>query len=1201
MSAYADQHAVPERFPFRLVRASAGTGKTFQLTNSYLELALSGADPSTLLAVTFTRKAAGEILGRVLERLAHAAGDGEKAAQLDEVLDLEGREVSQALCQRALAEICAQLNRLSVSTLDSFFHRTAGCFRLELGVPVLARVTGMDDPTVERLRQEALAAVMAKLTSSPGPNSGQSGRGQSGRGQSDGGQNDRDQSIEPLLDLVAGLFDNQAQRGLSWSLDRTLIDLYETYRLAPERAVWTRLETPSGELPARGVASATEALRDVLLSCADSGLAKGVCGDVGRAEREDWKTFRTMGIAGKLAQGETRYRRKEIPAEFRAAYEPLLDHSAAALVGGLARRTEAAFDLLERFHGEFEGRRRREGVLLYSDLVHDLAARLPTLGGEQLLELYFRLDARVTHLLIDEFQDTSLEQWSVLEPLVEEILAYSDGSRTFFCVGDVKQAIYGWRGGCADLFGVVERRIRRAGGAGAETLNESYRSAREVLMAVDAVFEDLAERPVLQAERPAVELWSEGYVRHETAMNDLRGWVELRSSQEPENELTDEPEDEPDADDPPDEPRTHFGVAARWVQEIGGAASERTIGVLVSTNRAVQVMLDELRELGVPASGEGGNPLGDDPAVTALLSAFVLADHPGDRAAAFHVVRSPLGRLLGEISGAPVRSARDAAVPSIEDMPDLARQLRERLAEAGVARTVADLSRRMRPLCSPRSRRRLEQLVEAADVFEEEAVGPGRPMDFVRAVLARKVEDLGRDAAERAVRVMTIHQAKGLEFDAVVLCELDRKLLAVLHTLDVLRPEPTAPIESVFRSTNKATRDLVPVLEEANLQGRSRRLRDDLSALYVAMTRARHAICMIVQPVATKADGSPGKAPLSFATIVREALCPDADVTAGGAVLHRQGEPEWGCRDSPAEPSDTAPRALVGAKTDPQPVPAIAPDPAPVPVPAAASGPRQFELLIGTEPGSPLGGDVAGSVVSPAVPPPVAPTEPSALPAGPALRPRRRLLRPSNLPTATSVDVAKLLGPRSGSAINEGSIVHAWLRELEWVAGDRDAAEALPPWADLRRIAVRAVGVVDDGWLRGVLDRLGSGLAKPETAAVFRSPEPRPDVKVELLREHSFAVVRGDDVVNGAYDRAAIWRRQTPAGTWEPLRAELVDFKTDRVEEGGGRNSVDSAVARYRPQIGAYREALAGSLGLPSESVRASLLFLRLGRRIDVE
>src|SRR4051812_6596077 len=76
-------------FPHRLTRASAGCGKTHQLTNRFLGLLAAGVEPDTILATTFTRKAAGEILNRVLHRLAQAAGDAKETAKLVREIDLK--------------------------------------------------------------------------------------------------------------------------------------------------------------------------------------------------------------------------------------------------------------------------------------------------------------------------------------------------------------------------------------------------------------------------------------------------------------------------------------------------------------------------------------------------------------------------------------------------------------------------------------------------------------------------------------------------------------------------------------------------------------------------------------------------------------------------------------------------------------------------------------------------------------------------------------------------------------------------------------------------------------------------------------------------------------------------------------------------------------------------------------------------------
>src|SRR5262245_16751699 len=106
-------------FPHLRIRASAGSGKTHQLTNRYLALLAAGVDPESILATTFTRKAAGEILERVLGRLAEAAGDAQAADDLDQQIGAAAR--SRADFVALLRRMVQCLHRARIGTLDSFY------------------------------------------------------------------------------------------------------------------------------------------------------------------------------------------------------------------------------------------------------------------------------------------------------------------------------------------------------------------------------------------------------------------------------------------------------------------------------------------------------------------------------------------------------------------------------------------------------------------------------------------------------------------------------------------------------------------------------------------------------------------------------------------------------------------------------------------------------------------------------------------------------------------------------------------------------------------------------------------------------------------------------------------------------------------------------------------------------------------------
>src|SRR5205823_867923 len=130
-----------------------------------------------------------------------------------------------------------------------------------------------------------------------------------------------------------------------------------------------------------------------------------------------------------------------------------------------------------------------ERALRFSDVTFRLADAIGAIEPERLA---FRLDGGIRHVLLDEFQDTSPSQWRVLRPLAENVVGTNGG--TFFCVGDAKQAIYGWRGGVAEIFDALEGQLP---GLEQRSLAESYRSAQPVIDAVNAVFNKLTSHPNL--------------------------------------------------------------------------------------------------------------------------------------------------------------------------------------------------------------------------------------------------------------------------------------------------------------------------------------------------------------------------------------------------------------------------------------------------------------------------------------------------------------------------------------------------------------------------------------------------------------------------------------------------------------------------------------------------------------------------------
>lgn len=826
-----------------VVRALAGGGKTYLLSSRYIALLRAEATPESILAVTFTRKAAGEIFQRILLRLADAVlNDG---ARQELGRSIGGGTLSAAQCEQMLVSLCRGIHVASISTIDSFFNRIVQSLGVVPEVPQNAAILGGDDPLVDQIRMAAIGRTIA-----PNP--------------------DEETPLATLQSMLRRFHGGGASRSVTAAIHTAVSDFYDLYREAPEAERWRRLSVPRGLLDAPRLAAAVEALRGLAaaIPLTKAGTprrnwdkAYSVLTDAAAAAQ--WRVFLGHTLVVRLLAGDAIYNGLPVPEAWTVVLQPLIDHARSMELRRLGTKTEATHALLERFHGFFAALRHEQGIMLFNDLTGLLVDHLAHAQPAAWEDLYFRLDAMVQHLLVDEFQDTSRQQWAVLRPMAEEITAHHDGSRTFFCVGDLKQAIYAWRGGCADILDTLENDLHLPANT-REALRHSYRSSQVVLDAVNTVFSNLHTNPALAEHVETVQHWQRHWHRHEAA-RQRAGFVTLVC---PEQEAASR-----DGTATTDE-SDFVRAAAHYVAQVHRAAPAASVGVLTRDNRTAQRLLDHLRESDVAASGEGGHPLTDDPAVNTILAALTLADRPSDSIAAFHLFHTPLAALLNLST-----LNRDAA-------ETVATEIREQLGAAGYAHTLGLWADALAPWCDARGGRRLEQLVTLA--ARSEPITTLRPIQFVQQVEMTAVED----PAFSPVRVMTIHKAKGLEFDIVVLPQLDTKLGADRGAAYVHRDTEAGPVEAVYCRPAAWLRATSPQLATAAAEQEARLLRDDLCALYVAMTRPRHALHMLVPPLTLRRDGTTaahGHTDLSSAAILRQALAGDE----GTDSLYRHGDPNW--------------------------------------------------------------------------------------------------------------------------------------------------------------------------------------------------------------------------------------------------------------------------------------------------------------------
>ena len=854
----------------RHIMAAAGTGKTFQLTGEYIHRAFlelesvatdDGRGLGGILATTFTRKAAGEILDRVLERLARACTVPEELASLQAQV---APDLSRDDCRRLLTRLLAELDRLSIQTLDAFFLRAATGLALDTGLP--PGWTIADEDMDAQLREEAMWNVIAKEIGD-------------GRG-------------DTLLDVMSLLGGGKLKSSILRPFATAIKTAYVSHLDAGCAATpWEAVDTDGmPKIDDESLEAAVEALRHAQLPTTGrnepnknwvKAQAK-LLRDIGSG---DWEGMLSGGLLPKIIENpeSPTYSRVDFPRPFLEACLPIVDAAKLHAVELIRARNLAARIILDRFHEAYLELKRATGRYSFDDLPRMLSAMTKGDGGVKGVDreaMYFMIDTRLRHVLLDEFQDTSRVQYSLLRPILEELFAAApDGqaTRSVFCVGDVKQSIYAWRNAEPGLMPAVADQMR---GFHRETMRESRRSSPAVIDAVNAVFGGLADNPAFGDRHGAAASWCRHFEPHTAHHAALPGRVRIRTC----GLETD--------DNAPDPMKT----AAEVVRELQADQPLATVGVLVRSRAPIATILRHLQRMGIEASEESGTSLLDTPATSATISSLHLAALPGDKAAAFHVAAGPIGRLLGLTIGV------DGILPHA-DSQRAASAIRARFASGGVAGVVGWIREGCADAFTATESLRMEQLLDLAESFDER--GDGELFDFVRLARRERVEDPNR----ARVRVMTIHASKGLEFDAVVLPELGKKWSTATGMVVTRRPDVFSAPNLLSLPGSEHLRACHEELSRAHDHCLERSIEEEISCLYVAMTRAKRALELIIEPSDKEPSG------LCAASVLRHALA--AGTAPQKTVLWTSvHEDPWhaGCKEeAKAQPPTTVRVSLLTA------------------------------------------------------------------------------------------------------------------------------------------------------------------------------------------------------------------------------------------------------------------------------------------------
>lgn len=858
------RHSAPaEGLKHTLISASAGSGKTFQLTRRYLHLLTLGVEPTCIVAMTFTRKAAGEFFNRILDRLAQLAA--QPAAAKRYFAGLSPRVPDHVDYAALLRRLTRQIPRLRLGTLDSFFTSIAACFPMETGLSASAVI--MEEEATRQARMEVLDLLLDRLQN--------------------GGD---EQSARLLLDAIKQASFSTEPKSLEDMLRQWVADLHALWMESRDKTVWGNApliwpdEDWQAGISTHDLISWAETMRQNFPR-----LTPSVSKDLDNLT-ESLSTLTPGTAAAKVVERFLERTAKYRAELARADGEIKWGHTkiqlnqdlAAAwlhLARGLCRReflvrAERARGLaafLAAYDDLYHQRVRAQGRLSFVDipLLLGAAAQAASWPSE---DVWFRLDGRFDHWMLDEFQDTSHNQWRVTERLVEEVLQDSSGRRSFFAVGDVKQSIYTWRHAEPEIFAGLSARKDIA----TDSLAVSYRSGPQVLAAVNQVFHD---RAAIEALLPScTRNWF--FAEHHCGDNPPQGHAALLQMRKEEGEEKDTSEEtgaEPGEESGQEDFLPSSRSIAALLRRLDPLQRGLSCAVITRQNNTTKQLADELRTLtGMSVVTEANiEPTQDNAPVLALLSLLQLAAHPNDRAALEHLRMTPLRPLVENES----RRASSTALRIAQDV--FAR---------GFTAFALEWTKRLRALPVALGSFEQQRLAEFAGLCATYDESGSRDLDaFLQTA---RQHTLARPASASAIQVMTVHKSKGLEFDVVFVTDMGTKSMDYFHPKEWLTRKVDGQTKWVLQAPAKAFQTADPVLDQLREENRINAGFDSLCLLYVAMTRARRALYLL-NPPAPKTSTS-----ITPAAFLRDRLGaePVASLDLDDLqldVLWQEGEPDW--------------------------------------------------------------------------------------------------------------------------------------------------------------------------------------------------------------------------------------------------------------------------------------------------------------------
>jgi ATP-dependent helicase/nuclease subunit A len=827
---------MPERILSRAVLSPAGSGKTERLARRYIELLQAGSPPERILTITFTEKAAAEMKERIFRIL---------------------RKEDPALLRRLKSRVL----KLRISTIHSFCFNLVQRFASELGLePDLQALAAPEDLWFNTEYDLLMQIAEAKGHELNLPGSVSYPLTDSGLSPAPPENSD----YSRLLELVT------AGKMSGWNrLSGSFRDFFEQ-RTSIERAQVRPMDF--------------ERLAEIAQSLRTDPLGPQQIPNYAELFPERFDSASLLNARKNLSRVEgtflttTHTPRKRPPTSgsrlSAIGYQEWCTamHEYWIQVQSAASHEEfrLMFDLFQRvFLAEYDRRKQQQGLVDFADMER-LAYRLLTQSDEW-SNILLAFDEHTDHILVDEFQDTSYLQWGIIEKLTEEWRS-GEGRRsemktrpTIFIVGDDKQSIYLFRNAHAEVFTQAEQELKEWLGPKqflSETVETNYRSLSRIIDFTNHVFSRLMNPAETE---PA---WCTRYspFRRERKNNNP-GKVELLLASDAVTNAAERRELE-------------AGLIADRILSLHGQpvtyddneqpvpCDWKHVTILLRNRTHLQAYEQALARRRIPYLVQHGTGFYAEPETLLLKALLSVLVDPYDDLALYALLKSPLfavperelfwastrpgNTLMDRLLNDQAESGRDYSLPTTDyslltthySLPAASRLLRQASGEtnrrplAGIMERVLTEQQAWSVLWEPQRRANVRKFLQLVEGFENEGMHPLR----IKTLLDKLAEDKSEAKAsidvrgQNAVQIMTIHNAKGLQFPIVFVPMLDHDIAG--------RPKPLLIQEQshdrvmVSYIANSAVRNQDPWFQEYW----QREEEEEKRLFYVACTRARDAL-----------------------------------------------------------------------------------------------------------------------------------------------------------------------------------------------------------------------------------------------------------------------------------------------------------------------------------------------------------------------